>query len=97
MTSELNAMIPESKVNVMGEKEIRRRFGCYLRYAREQKRLTGSELGRRLNVSQQQISRYERGITTVNLLMMSKIVHVLDLRWDELIHQIIHAESPPWL
>ncbi|HGN0870404.1 TPA: helix-turn-helix domain-containing protein [Providencia alcalifaciens] len=81
----------------MSEQEIRRRFGCYLRYVREQKRLTGTELGTRLNLSQQQVSRYEQGLTTVNLLMMRKMVHALDLQWDELIHQVIYAESPSWL
>lgn len=95
MTCELNAMMPNPRT--MGAQEIRCRFGAYLRYVREQKRLSGSELAKRLNVSQQQVSRYENGVTTVNLLMMSKMVHALDLRWDELIHQVIHAESPIWM
>ncbi len=76
------------------EQEMLRRFGLYIRYAREQKRLSGSELARRLNVSQQQVSRYENGESTVNLLMMNKIVHALGLSWDELIRQVIHTEFP---
>ncbi|HHR6132336.1 TPA: helix-turn-helix domain-containing protein [Providencia alcalifaciens] len=82
---------------MMSEQEMRNRLGLYIRYVREQKRLSGSELAKRLNVSQQQVSRYENGVTTVNLCMMNKMVHALDLRWDEFIHQIIHAESPFWL
>ncbi|HGN0870411.1 TPA: helix-turn-helix domain-containing protein [Providencia alcalifaciens] len=81
----------------MKNREINIRFGMYVQYMRKHKGISGAEFARRLNVSQQQVSRYEKGVTTVNLLMMEKIINALELRWDEFIHQIIYAESPSWL
>ncbi|MBO1928695.1 helix-turn-helix domain-containing protein [Providencia rettgeri] len=39
--------------------EINKEIGQYLRGIRKERNLTGEELAKRLNISQQQISRYE--------------------------------------
>ncbi|HEI9803898.1 TPA: helix-turn-helix transcriptional regulator, partial [Proteus mirabilis] len=41
--------------------------GIFLRKARKEKNMTGKQLARLMNVSQQQISRYEIGATAITV------------------------------
>lgn len=45
---------------------------------RKKRGLTGKELAEKLNVSQQQISRYERGVCNINVDTLFVILHELD-------------------
>ncbi|EMS1063693.1 helix-turn-helix transcriptional regulator [Providencia stuartii] len=45
---------------------------------RKKRGLTGKQLAEKLNVSQQQISRYERGVCNINVDTLFVILHELD-------------------
>ncbi|WP_265512189.1 helix-turn-helix domain-containing protein, partial [Providencia heimbachae] len=45
--------------------------------------ITGKDLGMMLNVSQQQISRYENGITKITVTLLNDILIILETPWDE--------------
>ncbi|EJD6501375.1 helix-turn-helix transcriptional regulator [Providencia rettgeri] len=45
--------------------------------------ITGKDLGMMLNVSQQQISRYENGITKITVTLLNDILIILETSWDE--------------
>ncbi|EPF6009017.1 helix-turn-helix domain-containing protein, partial [Proteus mirabilis] len=45
--------------------------------------LTGQDLAIILNVSQQQISRYENGTTNITVTLLNKILMILDSSWSE--------------
>ncbi|EKT58848.1 fimbrial operon regulator [Providencia rettgeri Dmel1] len=45
--------------------------------------ITGKDLGAMLNVSQQQISRYENGVTNITVGMLNEILNILDVSWEE--------------
>ncbi len=53
--------------------------GKYIRKMRLKKGLTGSELAELIGVSQQQISRYERGKNSLSLADYAFILSVLDV------------------
>ncbi|MBO1929730.1 helix-turn-helix transcriptional regulator [Providencia rettgeri] len=45
----------------------------------EKKGLSGSDLAKKLKISQQQISRYERGICSINCGMLFSILFYLEI------------------
>ncbi|UNH39013.1 helix-turn-helix domain-containing protein [Moellerella wisconsensis] len=57
---------------------ISSRVGAFLRIARKEKKMTGKQLALLMNISQQQISRYEIGITSITLDQLEKLLIVLD-------------------
>ncbi|MBQ0634217.1 helix-turn-helix transcriptional regulator, partial [Proteus mirabilis] len=52
-------------------------------YKRKEVGLTGQDLAIILNVSQQQISRYENGTTNITVTLLNKILMILDSSWSE--------------
>ncbi|MGX4743123.1 helix-turn-helix domain-containing protein [Providencia rettgeri] len=62
--------------------------GLFLRMARKDKNLTGRELAKLMNISQQQISRYERGVNSLRLGLLEQYLIVLDKNWRELFKYI---------
>ncbi len=60
------------------------RVGCFLRKARKDKNLTGKDVAKLINVSQQQVSRYETGMTSLTLDQLDQYLIVLDKKWIEL-------------
>ena len=62
--------------------------GSFLRKARKEKNMTGKELARLMNVSQQQISRYETGKTNLTLDQLSLLLVFLDKTWSDVIKVI---------
>lgn len=64
---------------------ISSRVGAFLRIARKEKRMTGKQLALLMNISQQQISRYEIGITSITLDQLEKLLIVLDKKWSDVI------------
>lgn len=60
------------------------RVGCFLRKARKDKNLTGKDIAKLINVSQQQVSRYETGMTSLTLDQLDQYLLVLDKKWIEL-------------
>ncbi|WP_272577779.1 helix-turn-helix domain-containing protein [Providencia sp. PROV271] len=54
-------------------------IGEYLKQQRHNNELSGKELAKLMNLSQQQISRYERGVTQVNLETLFRFFYVLNV------------------
>ncbi|EPL9571904.1 MULTISPECIES: helix-turn-helix domain-containing protein [Providencia] len=67
---------------------ISSQVGMYLRKTRKEKNMTGKQLARLINVSQQQISRYETGCSSLSLEKLDEMLVVLDKRWIEMIYYI---------
>ncbi len=71
-------------------KDINVLAGRYLKRKRIEQGLTGSELGRLLYISQQQISRYERGVNTISLSFILLLIEKLNLKIDDFYIYIIN-------
>ncbi len=63
--------------------------GRVVKMKRKEIGISGLELARRLNISQQQVSRYERGINKLSLDMLLNISIVLNIPMDSLFSSII--------
>ncbi|MGL4674043.1 MAG: helix-turn-helix domain-containing protein [Wohlfahrtiimonas sp.] len=59
--------------------------GIFLRRSRKEKNMTGKQLAKLMNVSQQQISRYEIGNTSITLDQLEQFLRILDKRWIDVI------------
>lgn len=70
-------------------------IGLFLKKSRINKSLTGFELGQLLNVSQQQISRYERGETSISIELLDIMLKTLDKNWADFFFAVIanHADE----
>ncbi|HHR5807807.1 TPA: helix-turn-helix domain-containing protein [Providencia alcalifaciens] len=62
--------------------------GAFLRKSRKEKNMTGKQLAKLIGISQQQISRYEIGITSITLEQLDHFLIVLDKRWVDVINYI---------
>lgn len=60
-----------------------KKIGCFIKNKRKKMDITGKDLGVILNVSQQQISRYENGITKITVTLLNDILIILETSWDE--------------
>ncbi|ATN00354.1 helix-turn-helix transcriptional regulator [Proteus cibarius] len=54
-------------------------IGYELSLLRQRNLMTGAELGKILNISQQQISRYERGINKIPVDLLFYILNIFDI------------------
>lgn len=68
---------------------LRINIGDFIRKARKDKSLTAKELGNLVGVSQQQISRYELGITSMNFETLEVFIYVLDESWESFFRNVI--------
>lgn len=64
--------------------------GMVIKKIRKEKKISGLELARKLNLSQQQISRYELGLTKMNIDMMIDIADCLGITFEQLIRFTFH-------
>ncbi|MEZ2760150.1 helix-turn-helix domain-containing protein [Providencia vermicola] len=64
---------------------INLRLGRVIKSVRKGKGLTEKELAAKLNISQQQLSRYERGVNNFNLIRIIEVMNLLDIEPDILI------------
>ncbi|WP_369308764.1 helix-turn-helix domain-containing protein [Providencia rettgeri] len=55
-------------------------IGTYLKQRRKAVGLTGAQLASRLSISQQQVSRYERGKNAITIQGLLEILQALELR-----------------
>ncbi|SUC19520.1 transcriptional regulator [Proteus vulgaris] len=60
-------------------------IGKKIHCIRKEKGITGDKLARMLNISQQQVSRYERGINQITVDCLFKISEILDVELIELL------------
>lgn len=51
--------------------------------------MTGKELGQLMHVSQQQVSRYEAGVTNLTISQLNQYLMVLGISWQDLIRNVI--------
>lgn len=71
---------------------INQAVGAVIRSLRKEKNLSGYDLGSLTGLSQQQISRYERGNNHITLNLLIKILLALEITLDEFLYQInIHC------
>lgn len=59
--------------------------GIFLRKSRNEKKLTGRQLGKLMHISQQQISRYETGMTPLTIDQINVLLDLLEKSWVELL------------
>lgn len=71
---------------------LKKAIGEFIRESRSAKSLTGAEFGRLIHVSQQQISRYENGICSLNIETLDNILHVLGIDWQEFYRKVLNIE-----
>ncbi|ENG4185988.1 helix-turn-helix transcriptional regulator [Providencia rettgeri] len=62
--------------------------GREISYLRKEKGLSGAELGRSVGLSQQQISRYERGRVRLDLGLMIYLLSKLDISFNDFIIRV---------
>lgn len=68
--------------------------GAFLRKSRKEKNMTGKQLAKLIGISQQQISRYEMGITSITLDQLDIFLSILGKRWVDVIkHVEKHTDS----
>lgn len=75
------------------EKNLREDIGSFIRKSRQEKALSASQLGELVKLSQQQISRYECGITNINVEMLNLFLTVLDKTWTDFLFSVIAYHS----
>lgn len=75
---------------------LKKDVGNYIRSSRKDKFMTGRQLGKLLHISQQQISRYERGESSINIETLGKILSLLDKDWDDFFFSVLalHLKNP---
>ncbi|MBV2190415.1 MULTISPECIES: helix-turn-helix domain-containing protein [Providencia] len=73
--------------------KLNKNIGLFIRGARKSRGLSEKELAKLIFVSQQQVSRYERGITSMNFESILTILNVLNVSVDEFIEHIIKPEQ----
>ncbi|WP_369309694.1 helix-turn-helix domain-containing protein [Providencia rettgeri] len=76
-------------MHIVNQKNIYALLGNHLRKARVSKGLSGYELGSVIQLSQQQVSRYELGINKLSLDKLIEIVIFLDIDINEITKLII--------
>ncbi|HGN1706462.1 TPA: helix-turn-helix domain-containing protein [Providencia rettgeri] len=72
------------------QKQLDIATGMFIRNKRLEQSLTGQQLGNALRVSQQQISRYELGVTALNLHQLDQILRILSSNWECFIREVIN-------
>lgn len=70
-------------------KSITKIVGASMKRARREKGLSGYEIAVRLNISQQQISRYERGINHISVDMLFNFMLALDISYEIILQYVL--------
>ncbi|MEX6285780.1 helix-turn-helix domain-containing protein [Providencia hangzhouensis] len=78
------------------KKNFNKQLGLFLRKGRWNSGLTGRELGKLMNISQQQISRYEAGITSLTVCQLHHYLNVLNLSWFDFVLYVMESQSTDW-
>ncbi|MEX6315373.1 helix-turn-helix domain-containing protein [Providencia manganoxydans] len=64
--------------NRYNENNINYLIGCFIRKARRARGMSGKEFSQKLNISHQQLSRYERGLTSFTLCKLILFLRALE-------------------
>lgn len=68
-------------------------IGLFIRSSRKSRGLSERDLAKLIFVSQQQVSRYERGVTSLSFGSILTILNVLNVSVDEFIEHIVKPEQ----
>ncbi|HCI96902.1 helix-turn-helix domain-containing protein [Providencia huaxiensis] len=71
------------------DNQISTYFGAIIKQIRRECGMTGAELAKKLNVSQQQMSRYERGINKISVDMLFNLSIALNVPFEKLIKKVL--------
>lgn len=63
--------------------------GTVIKQTRKECGMTGAELAKKLNVSQQQMSRYERGINKISVDLLFNLSIVLNIPFEKVIKHVL--------
>ncbi|MEY1581216.1 helix-turn-helix domain-containing protein [Providencia manganoxydans] len=66
------------RTNRYNENNINYLIGCFIRKARRARGMSGKEFSQKLNISHQQLSRYERGLTSFTLCKLILFLRALE-------------------
>ncbi|ETO41121.1 helix-turn-helix domain-containing protein [Morganella sp. EGD-HP17] len=66
-------------------KEFNRKIGAFLRKCRHERSLSGTAVAGQLMISQQQVSRYERGESAVGLFQLDRILQEYGVSWNRFV------------
>nr|WP_282561712.1 helix-turn-helix transcriptional regulator [Providencia rettgeri] len=81
--------ISKHNVPCLSSARFNRQVGVFLRGRRVALNLSGQQLGQILNLSQQQISRYERGTTSMTLYQLQVFMQALEFSWWDFFNGVI--------
>lgn len=73
-------------------KDVNLEIGNFIRKIRVKNGLTGAELGKLVGVSQQQISRYERGSNALSLSDLIFILSIMNVSFSDFISYSSYLE-----
>lgn len=62
------------------------KVGKNIKYSRRMRNVTQSQLGKSLNISAQQIHKYETGGNDISFIKLLKIAEILNISLDDLIN-----------
>ena len=68
-------------------KKFNDKVGVFLKKCRNERSLSGAEVAKKILVSQQQLSRYERGDSAIGLFQLDKILQVYGVSWDRFVFE----------
>lgn len=77
----------------MPKNPISQLFGFCIRHHRKEKKLSELALSKKLHVSQQQYSRYERGDTAITIDLLFNILDILDMTFIEFYNSLFEVIS----
>ncbi|MGB5116569.1 MAG: helix-turn-helix transcriptional regulator [Providencia rettgeri] len=63
--------------------------GLVIKNLRKESGISGVELAKQLNISQQQMSRYERGVNRLSVDTLFRILTVLDVSFERLLRLLM--------
>lgn len=75
------------------KEDINVTLGSFFRSKRIENSLTGRELSQKLKVSQQQISKHERGLCNFSIQMIMNYCLTLDIPPHEIMRKVFNSEN----
>ncbi|MBW5407593.1 helix-turn-helix domain-containing protein [Morganella morganii] len=78
------------------KKNFNKQLGLFLKERRKNSGLTGRELSKLINISQQQISRYEAGATSLTVCQLHYYLNALDLSWFDFVLFVVENGCFDW-
>ncbi|EMI5490706.1 helix-turn-helix transcriptional regulator [Providencia stuartii] len=74
--------------NLTSKQQLSLIIGRQIYFIRKARCMTGKQLGEQLNVSQQQISRYENGVCHIDVDTLIRLLYILDMPIDQFFSQV---------